>query len=538
MSLSLPLIRQLCDRSFYHFVKIVGGSVGQGGVISPVIHKPLCDFYQDRSIHRKAIFMPRAWLKCVHPDTLVQMADGSEKKIRDIRVGDRVVGYDGFSQVFSEVSGKWESEAELYDIRFRSGRSVIASDKHRFLQVDGSYQALPKYSASIRGLKTEPTSEISLDDAALIAYLVAEGCMVSGNMSFTNGIKEVQDDFEAIVSRKGWAFRKATHTGCVEYRLNGGDIKGKHRGTPRDWARSFGIYDKSSREKTLPDAIMTANKDTLTRVIEVLFATDGTLGVYGGIAQVGYCSVSKSLCLQIQNILNRFGVFSSVVFVANDYGGAYHLRVSGGDNWAKFVSLFNIPGKGKAQEAVRAAGVRNGHNTPSDLLPSDVRDLVTEIGLRRDGVRIDNHYGISRSKASRIPSIAGIASAEVNWDDVVSCERVGLGPAIDIETTSGNYVANGLITHNSTVFTCWGTVWDYLQDYNCRTLIASQNDDNAKRFLWFIQHQFKTNHLLRKLYPDLEQIDNVWVKRNRWSAKCVELPRGIPFKEGRLHLSA
>ena len=84
----------------------------------------------------------------------------------------------------------------------------------------------------------------------------------------------------------------------------------------------------------------------------------------------------------------------------------------------------------------------------------------------------------------------------------------------------------------STVFTCWGTVWRYLQSNNHRTLIASQNDDNAKRFLWFIQHQFRNNDLLRKLYPELEQVNNVWVKRHRWSAKCVELPRGIPFKEG------
>jgi len=84
----------------------------------------------------------------------------------------------------------------------------------------------------------------------------------------------------------------------------------------------------------------------------------------------------------------------------------------------------------------------------------------------------------------------------------------------------------------STVFTCWGTVWDYLQDNNFRTLISSQNEDNAKRFLWFIQHQFMTNALLRKVYPELAPLDNFWRRRVRWSSRCIELPRTIPYKEG------
>jgi hypothetical protein len=57
------LLRALCDRSFFHFVKLVGGWVHQGGIITEAIHRPLCEFAQDRNIKRKAIFMPRDWLK-------------------------------------------------------------------------------------------------------------------------------------------------------------------------------------------------------------------------------------------------------------------------------------------------------------------------------------------------------------------------------------------------------------------------------------------------------------------------------------------
>ena len=54
-------LRYICDRSLYWFIKIVGGSVEQGEIITEKLHKPLCDFWQ--SGNRRAIFMPRGWLK-------------------------------------------------------------------------------------------------------------------------------------------------------------------------------------------------------------------------------------------------------------------------------------------------------------------------------------------------------------------------------------------------------------------------------------------------------------------------------------------
>jgi len=54
--------RQLCDSSFFHFVRIVGGSSKQGGIISRGIHEPLCHFAQSGGL-RTAICMPRDWLK-------------------------------------------------------------------------------------------------------------------------------------------------------------------------------------------------------------------------------------------------------------------------------------------------------------------------------------------------------------------------------------------------------------------------------------------------------------------------------------------
>lgn len=56
--------RTLCDASLFYFIKQIGGSVNRsGGDISEYLHKPICDFWQDRTIKRKAVYMPRNWKK-------------------------------------------------------------------------------------------------------------------------------------------------------------------------------------------------------------------------------------------------------------------------------------------------------------------------------------------------------------------------------------------------------------------------------------------------------------------------------------------
>ena len=56
--------RTACDSSLYYFIIQMGGfSVKAGGDSSVIVHKPVCDFWQDNSIKRKGVAMPRAWLK-------------------------------------------------------------------------------------------------------------------------------------------------------------------------------------------------------------------------------------------------------------------------------------------------------------------------------------------------------------------------------------------------------------------------------------------------------------------------------------------
>jgi len=89
---SLKWYRQLCDNSFFHFVRICGGYAGQGGIVTESIHHPLCKFFQNPLEKRKCFFMPRNWLKSTtftewgaiwlylqNPDIRILLASQNEK---------------------------------------------------------------------------------------------------------------------------------------------------------------------------------------------------------------------------------------------------------------------------------------------------------------------------------------------------------------------------------------------------------------------------------------------------------------------------
>lgn len=56
--------RKLFKTDLFAFIKVMGQfSPKSGGDIDPVIHKPICDFWIDRKIKRKVVYMPRSWRK-------------------------------------------------------------------------------------------------------------------------------------------------------------------------------------------------------------------------------------------------------------------------------------------------------------------------------------------------------------------------------------------------------------------------------------------------------------------------------------------
>ena len=78
-----------------------------------------------------------ACVYCLGGDTLVLMADGSQRPIADLRPGDQVVGTERRSTyrhyVSTEVLAHWSTVKPAHRVRLQDGTELVASGDHRFL---------------------------------------------------------------------------------------------------------------------------------------------------------------------------------------------------------------------------------------------------------------------------------------------------------------------------------------------------------------------------------------------------------------------
>lgn len=78
---------------------------------------------------------------CVDKDTLVK-TNGGDKKITDLKIGDKVVGYKNGKLVESKILNKFSSKIkQKYVIYTKGGKRLICSENHKILTKDGYIRA-------------------------------------------------------------------------------------------------------------------------------------------------------------------------------------------------------------------------------------------------------------------------------------------------------------------------------------------------------------------------------------------------------------
>jgi hypothetical protein len=76
---------------------------------------------------------------CFTPDTLITMADGSEKPIGEVEVGEWIMVRGGREQVTEVIT---RTNRVMYQITFMDGRILNASEDHPLYVVDKGYAAI------------------------------------------------------------------------------------------------------------------------------------------------------------------------------------------------------------------------------------------------------------------------------------------------------------------------------------------------------------------------------------------------------------
>lgn len=375
----------------------------------------------------------------------------------------------------------------VYELKTRTGRSIKASANHPFLKLEG-WTRLDQLKKGDRiGLPRELRTErapntISDNELVLLAHLLGDGCILPKQpYHYTSAdeknIKTVSQASQAlfniqprIVKQKNWFHVYLPSP----YHLT---PKKKHPIT--DWFSGLGIDRVRSYEKKIPDSALSADSTKISLFLHHLWATDGNISTkrIKGRKDAGaiyYASSSKTLSTQVQHLLLRLGIQSSITVAPSSkgYRNMYHTQVYGAQNQQRFLSLVGAAGKrGEAVPSLLKALEKIKPNPNLDSIPKDAWQTVIreakeaqQIGWREVCSGLGMSYcgstlfkaGISRERMAALhrvlPSkeLLTLAESDVFWDEIVSVTKLGIEEVYDATVEDvHNFVANDIIVHNS-----------------------------------------------------------------------------------------
>jgi len=363
---------------------------------------------------------------CLSGETPVLMGDYSWKSLKEVSIGDEVVGFDEHTSSDrrrwhkATVQESWAVEKDAYEILFSDGRKINASADHRWLAVPVSQtmkgpwfrtdQLVPGMQmSSIFGM-----TEVDIDDEYRAGYLaganLGDGSFRINSSGADYWQLSVQLGDHEIIDR------------CVDYleRLLPSAVS-----APRE-------VPNSSEWGSKPMLTLgTRRRDNLLKLAELMSDSDADSWKLGWLAGLYDTDGSLHQNGQVSVFQKDHAVLDRVAERASDFGFTFLLQVN--DGGCDSVRL-----KADRMERVRFMS----------LVRPALSRKVEEIQSRT--VRIFDPVS------------------------VVSVEPIGKIEMFDITTSSRTFVADGLLTHN-----CYATerpeFWEHVPNEEFR--------DGHERFL-------------------------------------------------------
>ncbi|MFH1971816.1 MAG: replicative DNA helicase [Patescibacteria group bacterium] len=426
---------------------------------------------------------------CLLGDTLITTSDSGRLAIKDL-VGKKNILVlaldDNLKLRFVKTSAIFHSgRKKVYELKLKSGKIIKASGNHPFFKLSG-WERLDKLKigdrlATPRIIKFfSKENQLSKNRLILLAHLIGDGCYLKRQpLHYTNSdmllIKEVDraasTEFNIstrLIKQENWFH---LYLAAKEHLA-----RGKRNPIVKWLDEELGIFDQRSREKEIPEVIFDQNLKNLSLFIKHLWSTDGCVFHYKGKTKqkisLYYATGSKVLALQLQSLLLRFGIISTIGSSKKEgYKDVYNISIQGKENQMKFLKGIGIAGK-KQKKVIEAINFLKGIkvNPNNDVIPKEVwnyiKELMKEKGLstREFHKKLGWAYsgtqryknGIGRKRLAKINNVfkdkflKNLSESEIYWDEVSSIKTIGIKNVYDITVPKhANFIANDFIVHNS-----------------------------------------------------------------------------------------
>ncbi|ATL65133.1 phage portal protein [Nocardia terpenica] len=376
------------------------------------------------------------FLECVVPGTLFTMADGTRRAVERLRVGDRVMAWNGSKLEAAQVAAVGRPPVKpLVRIRTARGRELTATADHpvlglhrlrtpgcRPIESDGRWIAMGELhvGAYVRvglGSVAEHTDEMSAADAYFLGAMTGDGYIRAGGCSWTSAEPAVTARMWGAVAALGGSLSPRASTIDFDV-LTGGVGRGGSR--IRRLLNESGLVGSHSHTKRVPESVLRSGPRAWRAFLSAYFDADGSIRDRCGKQKPAayFASTSRALLEDCQHVLALLEIQSAIYPMST--GGVESIRgqtVQARPSWGLYVM-------GISQLRLLAAEL--------DLAHVEKRRRLAEFA----------DAGPSRYRRCNF-----------DFDRVVEVAELGAGETVGVEITGlHTHVTAGIITHNTRRF--------------------------------------------------------------------------------------
>lgn len=427
--------------------------------------------------HDLVINIPPGTTKPVWEEMEVLMAGGHYKPLKEISVGEYVIGKSGRPCRVAAVH--LQGLQPCVKISTFASREIIAALDHPILTTQGWINAGEIETEDRLALMHKPriasASPRSLDEFKLAGYFIGDGSVSSGNCSITSNDTPYIEELKEVIDRLGFkCFVRKSKNGVSVIKVS----KGDKRIGPREWLRDIGMAGLTSKTKKIPGFVWGGTEEQVAAFLACYFQCDGTVSFKheGKRSLVVSCStISEELARGLQRLFLRLGLSMRI-----------RTRV------AKSGFVYN----------------RGLINYKYFTIETTEQDVAARFMARIPLI------GPKRAKLESFKPVKRTFEQDYYPDRVAAVTPVGLLPCRCLSVDDDqSFIVEGVVVHNSTISTIMAPAWAWTNDPSLRIITGSYSDALAT------EHSQKSRDVItsdpyRILFPSVRIKDDKGLKTN------------------------
>ena len=497
------------------------------------LHPAQAEVYRSEA-RFKCVVAGRRWGKCLHEGSTVAMADGTNKSVEDVRVGDVVL-------TINEDTYKLEPRLvqhlhnngvkETVVVKTRSGKKLRVTPNHPLLANNvwteakdlmiGDLIATPRRTTF--GIERLPDHEVDL-----LAIWLAEG----RKYTISNTTPEILDVVRSAIQRLGGNLDMWSSDGVIWHIGNGDRSGGPHNGSNNPLRRMlerYGIWELDSKTKFIPDEVFRLPKEQLARFLNLFIACDGSINRRSKstwAVEIGLAN--ERMLRQIADLMLKFGIRGQISHkihkakssITGDNFESWRFIASEKKSLLTYCEEIGAVSKEeKIAQAIAATLASSGSkNLYLPIRYDDLAGHVTDFDAIRAELNSWRKQSRERISTYRYETIRActdgyfdsLADGDFAWDEVISVEQAGESQTYDLTVEDNhNFIAEGLVTHNTVL---------------SRTTMISKARVQKRR-IWYIAPTYRMAKQI--IWDDLlEAIPKRLIKKVNETTMTIRLKNG------------